>query len=301
MTTRVFLLATLLGSGALSIAVFGQAPAEPAAAAIAAVQIERVKENLYVITGSSPGDTFSGGNTAVFVTDEGVTLVDTKLPGFGPTILERIRAITDKPVIRIINTHAHADHAGNNRFFGADIETITHENADATMRRAKNLQPRATYRDKRTIGSGPSQIDLYHFGRGHTDGDTFVVFTALRTLHAGDLFPWKALPFIDAGIGGSVLEHPKTLAAALQTIRDVDTVVGGHMPISTWDALREYADFVRDFVAYAEGAMQAGKSVDEASADYRVPPRFKGYSATAAPNLSVRANMQLAYNELARR
>ena len=46
--------------------------------------------------------------------------------------------------------------------------------------------------------------------------------------------------------------------------------------------------------------MQAGKSVDEASADYRVPPRFKGYSATAAPNLSVRANMQLAYNELVR-
>ena len=301
MMTRTFVLATLLGSGALSIAVFGQAPAEPPASAIAATKIERVKEDLYVITGSGPGDSFSGGNTAVFITDAGVTLVDTKLPGFGPTILERIRTLTDKPVIRIINTHAHADHTGNNRFFGADIETLTHENADAIMRRAKNLQPRATYRDKRTIGTGASQIDLYHFGRGHTDGDTFVVFTALRILHAGDQFPWKALPFIDAGIGGSVLEHPKTLAVALQTIQDVDTVVGGHMPISTWGDLREYADFVQDFATYAEREMKAGKSVDEATEEYRVPPRFKGYSATAAPNLSVRTNMQLAYNELAKR
>ncbi len=57
---------------------------------------------------------------------------------------------------------------------------------------------------------------------------------------------------------------------------------------------------MQDFVAYAERAMKAGKSVDEAAAEYRVPPRFKGYSTTAAPNLSVRTNMQLAYNELAK-
>jgi cyclase len=301
MMTRTFVLAALLGSGALSIAIFGQAPPEPSASAIAATKIERVKENLYVITGSGPSDSFSGGNTVVFMTDEGLTLVDTKLPGFGPTILERIRTVTDKPVIRIINTHAHADHTGNNRFFGANVEIITHENADATMRRAKNLQPRTTYDDKRTIGTGAGEIDLYHFGRGHTDGDTFVVFTALRTMHAGDQFPWKALPFIDAGVGGSVLDHPKTLAAALQTIRDVDTIVGGHMPITTWDDLTEYADFVQDFVTYAARAMKAGKSVDEATAEYQVPPGFKGYSATAAPDLSVRTNMQLAYDELAKR
>ena len=67
MTIRIFVLATLVGSGGSSITVFGQTPAEPPASAIAAVQIERVKENLYVITGSGPGDTFSGGNTAVFI------------------------------------------------------------------------------------------------------------------------------------------------------------------------------------------------------------------------------------------
>ncbi len=175
----------------------------------------------------------------MFVTDAGVTLVDTKLPGFGPTIIERIRTVTDKPVTRIINTHAHADHTGGNVFFLPNAETIVHENAHTSLLNARNKAPRRTYKDRMTIGSGPDRVDLYYFGRGHTDGDTFVVFTALRTLHAGDQFPWKALPFIDAGIGGSVLEHPKTLAAALKTIQDVDTVVGGHTSISTWAELRD--------------------------------------------------------------
>ncbi len=300
MMTRTFVLATLLGSGALSIAVFGQAPAEPPASAIAATKIERVKENLYVITGFGPGRQLQWGQHSRFHhrrrSHSGrhkTARVWSNHPRADPHRDRQTRHPNHQ------HTRARRSH-GNNRFFGADIEIITHENADATMRRAKNLQPRATYHDKRTIGTGAGQIDLYHFGRGHTDGDTFVVFTALRTLHAGDQFPWKALPFIDAGIGGSVLEHPKTLAAALQAIRDVDTVVGGHMPISTWDDLREYADFVQDFATYAERAMKAGKSVDEATAEYQVPPRFKGYSATAAPNLSVRTNMQLAYNELAK-
>mgnify|MGYP006966907239 CR=1 FL=1 len=39
-----------------------------------------------------------------------------------------------------------------------------------------------------TLFSGADQIDLYHFGRGHTDGDTFVVFRAARAMHTGDMF-----------------------------------------------------------------------------------------------------------------
>src|SRR5689334_20778776 len=126
---RTFVLGVLVGVGALSIAVAGQAPGA-SAKAIAATRIEKVKENLYVITGSGAEDTsaFSGGNVAVFVTDSGVTLVDTKLPGFGPTIVERVKSVTSKPITRIINTHTHGDHTGGNPFFGGNVETIVHEN-----------------------------------------------------------------------------------------------------------------------------------------------------------------------------
>lgn len=300
---RALILAAIVGIGAIScgISVLAQAQATvPSAAALAALKIEKVKDGLYVITGSEPGDGFSGGNTAVFITDVGVTLVDTKLPGFGPSILDRIKTVTDKPVTRIINTHAHGDHTANNGAFGR-VETIIHENADAAMQKSNDTAPRRTYRDKLSLGSGKYQIDLYHFGRGHTDGDTFVVFTGLRTMHAGDQFPWKALPYIDASIGGSAVQHPKTLAAAVRNISNVDTVIPGHAPVARWSEFTEYADFTQDFIDYIQRAIKMGKSVDEAAAQYTVPAKFKGYKATAAPNLTVRANAQLAYEELKRK
>jgi glyoxylase-like metal-dependent hydrolase (beta-lactamase superfamily II) len=70
--------------------------------------IQNVKDNLYVIMNSDPTDrsTFTGGNTAVFVTTRGVVLVDTKLPGYGQDTLAQVRSVTDKPVVAIINTHA---------------------------------------------------------------------------------------------------------------------------------------------------------------------------------------------------
>ena len=294
---RTIVLGFVLALGALAYVAAAQAPQTPSAAARDAARIEKVKDNLYVITGSGVGNTeaFSGGNTAVFITDTGVTLVDTKLPGFGPTLLERIKTVTDKPVTRIINTHAHGDHTGGNAFFAPPVEIVVHERARANMNKERETR---TYTDRLTIGSGRDRIDLYYFGRGHTGGDTFAVFPALRTMHAGDMFAWKGLPFIDPVAGGSVIEQPDSLAKAVATIRDVDTVISGHIPSSTWNDFKEYADFVQDFVSYAKASRQAGKSLDQAVTEYRVPARFKGYVAAVASSVTPASNLKLAYAEL---
>jgi len=304
---RVVVLGTVIGVAAVSMVTFGQAPTGPTPRAIEATKIEKVKNNLYIITGSSAGgDAFSGGNTAVFITDAGVTLVDTKLPGYGPMLLERIKTVTNKPVTRIINTHSHSDHTGGNAFFGPTVESIVHENAKKSLaadpsyagERAKFL-PTRTYKDKLTVGSGKDQIDIYHFGRGHTDGDSFIVFPALRIMHVGDMFAWKAIPYIDASAGGSVVEHPKSLARAVATVKNVDTIINGHIPVSTWNDLKEYAEFTKDFVAFAEAAMKAGKSVDQAAAEYKVAPKYKDYVVTIAEGfVTPKGNLQMAYDEM---
>ena len=61
-----------------------------------------------------------------------------------------------------------------------------------------------------TLGSGADRIDLYYFGRGHTNGDAMVVFPALRVMHMGDLFPGKQLPIMDANNGGSGVRVSRT-------------------------------------------------------------------------------------------
>ena len=160
---RIAVLAAIVVFGTLSIVVSARqaTPQGPTTASLNATNIEKVKENLYVITGSSISnmDAFSGGNTAVLVTDDGVILVDTKLPGWGQPILDRIKTVTDKPITTIINTHTHNDHTGSNDFFGASVETIVHENTRTNMTRmdafkgekAKFL-PKRTYKDKLSLG-----------------------------------------------------------------------------------------------------------------------------------------------------
>ena len=69
------------------------------------------------------------------ITDGGVVVVDTKLANWGPAILERIKSVTSKPIVTVINTHSHGDHTGSNEFFGASVESVVHENTKANMAR----------------------------------------------------------------------------------------------------------------------------------------------------------------------
>jgi len=305
--TRVIVLGAVIAVGGLSLVVTGQAPG-PSEKSIAASKIEKVKENLYIITGSGAEDTsaFSGGNVAVFVTDGGVTIVDAKLPGFGQMIVDRVKSVTSKPITRIINTHTHNDHTGSNEFFGASIENIVQENTKADMAKMDEFKgakaqflPKKTYKDTLKIGSGKDEIDLYYFGRGHTNGDTFVVFPALRTMHVGDMFAWKALPYVDAANGGSVIEQPKSLAKAVATVKNVETIINGHIPVSTFNELKEYAQFTKEFADFAEKEMKAGKTAAQAADEYKLDPKFKGYVVSVNPAFGgARSNMEIAYNEL---
>jgi cyclase len=307
---RGLVLGTLIGVGALSLAVAAQGPpAAPTKAALEATKIEKVKDNLFIITGSGAAnqDAFSGGNTAVFIGSDGVTLVDTKLPNWGPTILERVKSVTNKPVVRIINTHTHGDHTGSNpALMGPKVESVVQENTKTNMTRMTEFMgenakflPNKTYTNKLTVGSGKDAIDLYYFGRGHTNGDSFVVFRALRTMHVGDFFAWKALPYVDPMNGGSVVEQPKTLARLVATVKNVDTIINGHIPVGTWNDLKEYAQFTADFVAYAEASLKAGKSAAEAGKEFKVDPKYKGYVTSISPTLAAaEENLRIAYDEL---
>src|SRR5256714_1927300 len=238
---RLVLLGILLGVGALSVGLVAyQTPAAPQGPRV--IDIEKLKDSLYVLTSSTPGNaaTFSGGNVAVFITDNGVTLVDDKLAGWGQAVLDKVKSVTDKPITRIINTHTHGDHTGNNNFFSASVEIVAHENTKTNMAKmdafkGANAQylPTKVYSDKTSLGSGKDRIDLYYFGAGHTSGDTFVVFPALRVLHTGDMFAWKDGPLCDRNNGGSCVAFPQTLSKVIAGIKNVDTVIPGHSPMQT--------------------------------------------------------------------
>jgi cyclase len=287
---RGILLATLIGVGALSMAAAAfQAPARGLPPkAVAAVRIEKVRDNLYMVTGAenpTGPDGFAGGNTAVFVTNAGVVVVDTKLAGWGQVILDKIKTVTDKPVVRIVNTHTHGDHTGSNNMFPATVDIVAQENTKANMQKmdafkgdnAKFL-PKQTFADRLTLGSGKDRMELYYFGRGHTNGDAWIVYPAVRVMQTGDMFAWKDAPTLDRNNGGSGVEYAATVGKALATVKNVDTLIVGHSPLRTIPELREYQQFMTDFVAAVKQAKAAGKSVDDATASIDLTTKYKGYT-----------------------
>jgi glyoxylase-like metal-dependent hydrolase (beta-lactamase superfamily II) len=145
-----------------------------------------------------------------------------KNPGWGQPLLAKIRSVTDRPVTTIINTHTHGDHVSGNVEFPAKVEIVTHENTRANMTAMRTPTgitpqpgtptnifkehnghglPTRTFKDRLTLGSGNDRVELYYFGRGHTNGDAFVVFPALRVMHAGDIFSGKNLPHAEPEAG----------------------------------------------------------------------------------------------------
>jgi cyclase len=302
---RAIVLSTLVAIAMLSIAV--KAYQQPAAPRV--VEVEKLKDNFFLLKGG-------GGNTAVFVMSDGITVVDTKNPGWGTPILDKIKELSTKPVVRIINTHTHGDHVSGNVEFPATVDVVVQENTAANMKQMKpvtGLQApppgptifqqnngkglaKQTFKDKMTIGKGPDQIDLFYFGRGHTNGDAWVLFPALRIVHAGDIFSGKNLPLLDANNGGSATEIGNSLSKAHSALSKMaDTVITGHSTNMTMNDLAEYAQFNKDFLAAVQAEKKAGKTVDAVAKAYTIPAKYAGYAAPQAARLA--ANVQIVFDE----
>ena len=132
--SRTGVLGGIVLAGVVAVAGRGLVAQQPAATGPNVAGIEKVKDNLWMVTGG-------GGNTAVFATANGVVLVDTKLANWGQAIMDQVKTVTDKPVTHIINTHTHGDHVGSNEYFPASVEIVAHANVshqhgqDAGVRR----------------------------------------------------------------------------------------------------------------------------------------------------------------------
>ncbi len=303
---RMIVLTALIAVGALTYVVAQQGGGQKPMV----VEVEKLKDNLFVLKGG-------GGNTTVFVQSNGITVVDTKNPGWGAPILARIKEISPKPVTTIINTHTHGDHVSGNVEFPATVDVVVQENTAKNMKRmlGPNSKPGApptptifeqnqgrglpkrTFTDRMTLFKGPDQIDLYYFGRGHTDGDAWVLFPTLRVVSAGDIVSGKNLPLLDTNNAASGVEIGETIGKAHSTFSKLaDTVVTGHSVNMTMPELQEYATFNREFAAMVREGKKAGRSVDEIAKSWQQPAKFQGYAQPQEAR--VRANVQVIYDEI---
>jgi cyclase len=307
---RIVVLTALIAAGAVSYVVAQQGGQKPMV-----VEVEQLKDNLYILKGG-------GGNTTVFVQSNGITVVDTKNPGWGAPILAKIQELSPKPITTIVNTHSHGDHVSGNVEFPATVDIVVQENTATNMKMMKSPPgmgkppapgappvptifeqnqgkglPKRTFKDRMTLFKGPDQIELYYLGRGHTNGDAWVLFPTLRVVTAGDIVSGKNLPLLDTNNGGSGLEIGDTIGKAHSTFSKVaDSVITGHSTNMTMPELLEYATFNREFADSVRAAKKAGQSIEDVVKSWTVPAKFQGYAAAAEARL--RANVQVIYDEI---
>src|SRR5579863_8585347 len=77
----------------------------------AQVKVQKLSANVYLLHGV-------GGNVGAFVSDDGLVLIDCEELQMGPKIEAALKAVSDKPVKYVLNTHWHGDHTGGNAYFG---------------------------------------------------------------------------------------------------------------------------------------------------------------------------------------
>ena len=229
---------------------FGAAPAE--------LDVVQVTDDIYVIHND-----FVPGNIIVLVTDSGMLLVDTKYTIDYDNVEAVLAGISEQPIRYVVNTHFHDDHSGANQIFQGDgASVIAAENARLKMvnsGRSEGL-PDMTIEDRATIHIGSTSVDLYYFGRSHTDGDIVVHFPDHGVLAAGDMYANDpgTPEFVDYAGGGSANAWPRTLTGALGL--DFATVVPGHGSVASRAEMEAFRDETERLAEMVQSMNRAGRS-----------------------------------------
>ena len=234
------------------------------------------------------------GNIGVRLTDEGVILIDDKFPQDFEEIQSLVASVSALPVRYVINTHHHGDHSGSNAGFLEVAEIVAHKNArDNMLRGNQEGLPRLVYTNSTAIYLGGVEVQAFHLGTGHTNGDSVVYFPDLKTIHGGDLLHTTA-PFLDYANGGSSRGWVSTLNAMLAL--DFDTAIPGHGGIMNRRDILNFRNQMESVRQRMAELIRAGVSADEASEQIKDP----GLSWTQAEDgLFMRRSVPGFYAEIA--
>ena len=226
------------------------------------------------------------GNIGVFISDEGLVLVDDQWEIIEDLILETINSISKKDISFIINTHFHYDHVDGNKAFGKKgIPIISHENVRKRLKRKTKLYghpqhnynmvqdkypdfalPTTVYNSTMKIYVEDEEIQLLNFGPGHTDGDTIVFFKNNNVIHAGDSFVTYGYPYVDLNDGGSFRGFINVLSQIIAISNEQTKIIPGHGPVCNVGDVITLKNILQEHYDITEKGFIEGLSVEQIKA-----------------------------------
>jgi len=118
-------------------------------------RFERVMEGIYYATSS--GTMNVGANSPVIVSGGDALVVDSEItPAAARALVADLKAVTDKPVTFVVDSHYHYDHAFGNQIFGPEVAVIGHDN---TRRRLSTDESLHQFTYLRSVEPVPAQVE----------------------------------------------------------------------------------------------------------------------------------------------
>ena len=224
----------------------------------------------------------AGGNSGFIIGTNGVVVVDTFIDAAPARhLLEEIRKLTRLPVRYVVNTHYHIDHTGGNAVFAQEGATILAQRNVRSWLHTENLKffgpnpkPEARARVEALVLPDvvfDQAVDIFLGARavqvrylpGHTGGDAVVVVPDADVVFTGDLFWEKHLPnLIDATTDAWVRTLDQLLARHPSA-----RFVSGHGDVGTFDAVRDFRQYLVDLrgtIAQARADGRSGQALEDA-------------------------------------
>lgn len=247
--------------------------------------LQRVAPGIFVHRGhhdlANAGNQGDIANLTVVIGAASAAVIDTGGSfGVGANFLAAIRAVTDKPVRFVINTHVHPDHVlGNAAFAGLDAVFVGHHNlpralaarGDRYVRRAEEqigtaaagtrvIPPGLLVETTHELDLGGRKLRLTAHPTAHTDNDLTVFDIATATLITGDLLFCEHVPTLDGSVRGwlKLLSELTKLNAA--------RAIPGHGPAAVaWPAAAAPEQrYLETLVAEVKAAIAAGQTLSQA-------------------------------------
>ncbi len=267
--------------------------------------IQQIADDIWAETG------IRGCNHSIVATSEGVVMIDTP---YLPSDAMRWRDEVAKrgEVSHIVNLEPHADHCMGNTFFPGTA--IGQEGTRAVMaaipmedimRRVREFDPQSlplmddyrirlpsvTFGDRLSLYLGGRTFELIHLP-GHTLSQTAVYMPEEKVLFTGDNVVFRVQGHFFQSHPGRWLESLKRMEQM-----DVRTIVPGHGEVCDGGYIPEMIAYIGDWVAEVRGAIDRGRSREEAMGDISFLSRYPMVPGTEARGPEVqRQNVARVYD-----
>jgi len=245
----------------------------------------------------------TASNSIIWVTGEGVLVVDTKQhPRQAHGLIARIRGITNKPIRWAFVTQAHGDHYLGNQVFKKEAATIvsqaevprlmrTYIDKEMARRQAffarnqfdpKEIHltlPDVTFDKQMTIWLAGKAVHLIYMGAGQDPGNAFAYFPHAKALATGGGYVTRsrANPMFTPSVDGwiTILHQIKAM--------DVDLYLPGHGDVGKKQNVDEMIGYLTDLQAGVKDAISRGLT-KEAAVQSLAFPQYKDWrNAHLAP------------------